>query len=76
MDIRTVNEKDKKNREKRIVELFLKLQEENPTAAHTRLATVIAEQEKRRPDGVKTTMGVLKILKRVGLWKSRKLKSL
>lgn len=60
-------------RQQRIIEKFKELTEAHPEIAPSRICDIIADGEKKRTDGVKTLMGVKKIIKKHGLWKPTKL---
>lgn len=71
-EILTENQKDVAKRHERILRKFTQLREKYPDVAITRIASMLTDYERTRPDGVKTVPGITRILKKYNLWQPTK----
>lgn len=69
--IKTAAQINKEARYARICNLYKELSENFGQYAPTRRVKVIAEREKKLPDGITTPVGIMNVLRRFDLWHPR-----
>lgn len=67
-ELKTRRDKERDERAERVRAKFLATKERYPFLRPSRIAVIVAQTELPLGDGVKTSQGVINIIKKLGLW--------